>query len=110
MKIAMLNCLNANQVCTGAGCLRAFNSRTKHFAEYGDIPLELVAMARCNGCGKGIDEGFREKLDRIVSEGAEVCHLGVCTRHGEEKKECPTITEAAAWLEERGLRIVRGTH
>ena len=56
MKIAMLNCLNANQVCTGAGCLRAFNSRTKHFAEYGDIPLELVAMARCNGCGKGIDE------------------------------------------------------
>ena len=110
MKIAMLNCLNANQVCTGAGCLRAFNSRTKHFAEYGDIPLELVAMARCNGCGKGIDEGFREKLERMVSEGAEVCHLGVCTRHGEDRKECPTITEAAAWLEERGLRIVRGTH
>ena len=110
MKIAMLNCLNANQVCTGAGCLRAFNSRTKHFAEYGDIPLELVAMARCNGCGKGIDEGFREKLDRIVSEGTEVCHLGVCTRHGEDKKECPTITEAAAYLEAKGVRIVRGTH
>ena len=62
MKIAMLNCLNANEVCTGAGCLKAFNARSRHFAEYGETPLELVAMARCNGCGKGIDEGFREKL------------------------------------------------
>ena len=60
MKIAMLNCLNANEVCTGAGCLRAFNSRTRHFADYGDEPLELIAMARCNGCGKGVDKGFRE--------------------------------------------------
>ena len=110
MKIAMLNCLKANEVCTGAGCLRAFNNRTRHFADYGDAPLELIALARCNGCGKGIDEGFREKLERIVSEGAEVCHLGVCTKHGEDKKECPTITEAAAWLEEKGVRIVRGTH
>ena len=110
MKIAMLNCLNANEVCTGAGCLRAFNSRTRHFADYGDAPLELIALARCNGCGKGIDEGFREKLERIVSEGAEVCHLGVCTKHGKTGEECPTITEAAAWLEEKGVRIVRGTH
>ena len=110
MKIAMLNCLMANEVCTGAGCLRAFNTRTRHFAEYGDTPLELTALARCNGCGKGIDKGFREKLERIVSEGTEVCHLGVCTLHGEDRKECPTITEAAAWLEERGVRIVRGTH
>ena len=110
MKIAMLNCLKANEVCTGAGCLRAFNNRTRHFADYGDAPLELIALARCNGCGKGIDEGFREKLERIVSEGAEVCHLGVCTKHGKNGEECPTITEAAAWLEEKGVRIVRGTH
>ena len=110
MKIAMLNCLNANEVCAAAGCLRAFNTRTRHFEEYGDTPLELVAMARCNGCGKGVDKGFREKLDRIVSEGAGVCHLGVCTRHGEDRAECRTITEAAAYLEQKGLRIVRGTH
>ena len=69
MKIAMLNCLKANDVCTGAGCLRAMNSRTGHFTPYAAEPLELVAMARCSGCEVGIDEGFREKLDRIVSEG-----------------------------------------
>ena len=110
MKLAMLNCLEANEVCTGAGCLKAFNTRTRHFAEYGDTPLELTAMARCNGCEAEIDEGFREKLERIVSEGAEVCHLGVCTVKTDTKEECPTITRAAAWLEERGVRIVRGTH
>ncbi len=113
MKIAMLNCLRANDVCTGAGCLRAFNSGTKHFEQYGDTPLELVAMARCSGCEAGMDEGFREKLDRIVSEGAQVCHLGVCTQKkdaGGERHECPVITEAARCLEERGVRVHRGTH
>ena len=69
-----------------------------------------MAMARCNGCEAGIDPGFREKLDRIVSEGAEACHLGVCTIRDDTKAECPVITEAAAYLEERGVRIVRGTH
>ncbi|MBR7190162.1 MAG: CGGC domain-containing protein [Oscillospiraceae bacterium] len=110
MKIAMLNCLKANDVCTGAGCLRAMNSRTAHFAPYADEPLVLVAMARCSGCDVGIDEGFREKLDRIVSEGAEACHFGVCTVRKDLGKECPVITEAAAYLEQRGVRPVRGTH
>ena len=110
MKIAVLNCLRANDVCAGAACLKAFNSGIRHFSEYGGEPLELVAFARCNGCGVGIDQGFREKLDRMVSEGAQVCHLGVCTRMSDTKEECATITEAAAYLEARGLRIVRGTH
>jgi len=110
MKIAILNCLKANDVCAGASCLKAFNTKTRHFAEYGDAPLELVAFARCSGCEAGIDDGFREKLDRIVEEGAEVCHLGVCTVSFDTKKECPTITKAAEYLEAHGVRIVRGTH
>ena len=110
MKIAILNCLKANEVCAGASCLKAFNEKSRHFESYGDTPTELIAFARCNGCGAGIDEGFREKLDRMVEEGAEVCHLGVCTRDFKTKEECPNITAAAKYLEERGVRIVRGTH
>ena len=110
MKIAMLNCLKANEVCTAAACLKAFNAKTRHFEAYGDTPLSLVALARCNGCDAGIDKGFREKLDRIVEEGAEACHLGVCTVRSDTKEECPVITRAAAYLEERGVKIVRGTH
>lgn len=106
MKIAILNCLKANEVCAGAACLRAFNGKTRHFTDY--EAAELVAFARCNGCKAGIDAGFREKLERMVSEGAQVCHLGVCTVH--DGQECPVITEAAAWLEEHGVKVVRGTH
>ena len=113
MKIAMLNCLKANDVCAGASCLRAFNARSRHFEPYGDASLELTAFARCSGCEVGLDEGFKEKLERIVSEGTEVCHLGVCTQtrnENGETRECPTITKAAEYLEESGVRIVRGTH
>ena len=110
MKIAILNCLNANDVCAGCSCLRAFNEKSRHFAPYADTPLTLTAFARCSGCGVGLDRGFMEKLDRIVSEETEVCHLGVCTVDPAAKAECPTITEAAAYLEARGVRIVRGTH
>lgn len=110
MKIAILNCLQANEVCAAAACLKAFNAKSRSFAQYGDEPLELVALARCNGCGNGIDAGFREKLERIVNEGAEAVHLGVCTIQRETKKECPTITEAAAWLEEHNVKVIRGTH
>lgn len=108
MKIAMLNCLRANECCTGAACLRAMNSRTRHFAGYAGTELELTAMARCNGCGAGLDRGFVEKLDRIVSEGTQVVHLGVCT--GSDGRECGTISRAAEYLELRGVKIVRGTH
>jgi len=110
MKVAVLNCLKANEVCTAAGCLKAFNTKTKHFEVYKDTDTELVALARCNGCDAGIDKGFIEKLDRIVSEGAEVCHVGVCTVKRETGSECPTITEALEYLEKKGVRAVRGTH
>lgn len=63
MKIAMLNCLKSNKVCTGAACLSAMNSRSRSFEQYQDTPLELVALARCNGCEAGIDAGFQEKLE-----------------------------------------------
>lgn len=110
MKIAILNCLKANEVCAGAACLTAFNGKSRNFERYGDTPTELTAFARCNGCGAGIDGGFKEKLDRIIEEGTEVCHLGVCTKDFRTKEECPTITAAADYLSEHGVRIVRGTH
>ena len=110
-KIAIMNCLKANEVCTAAGCMKAFNARTGHFEQYGDEPLEMVAAARCNGCDAGMDENLRKKLDRIVSEGAEVCHFGVCTvKNRETGEECPVITAAAEYLEEKGVKPVRGTH
>ena len=44
MKIAILNCLNANDVCAGAACLKAFNSKTRHFADYGGTHPERHSL------------------------------------------------------------------
>lgn len=110
MKIAIINCLKANEVCAGASCLTAFNSKTKHFERYKDEDIELVAMARCNGCEAGINKGFREKLDRIIKLKADVCHVGACTYRRDIGKECPIISEALEYLEAHGIKTVRGTH
>lgn len=111
MKLAILNCRKADEVCAGCGCLRAFFGRTGAFARYESAPMELIAFLRCNGCGRKPEEdaGMLEKLERLKTEGVEIVHLGICTRSA-EKGECPTITRLAAMLTERGMAVVRGTH
>ena len=61
--IAMLTCLNANAVCTGASCLKAFYDRTGSFAIYQTEALYLDAFMKCNGCGNppNTDHGMLEK-------------------------------------------------
>ena len=107
-KIVMLTCLKANTVCTGAGCLKAFNERTKTFSRYGGEELELEAFFRCNGCGVW-DEGMEEKLERLISIKPDAVHLGVCTKL-KDGTRCPTIERIAKRLEEDGAHIVDGTH
>ena len=90
-KIGILTCLNSNDVCTRA------------------------AVMTCNGCKEtnakepAEDEGILEKADRLVSEKISVIHVGVC-RLNEEKKECPRITQICGLIEERGIKVIRGTH
>ena len=110
-KIAMLNCLKANEVCTGAACLKAFHERTRSFAAYEGEDVELMAFMRCNGCDADVDtnKGLREKLDRLESIGVEIVHIGVCTKR-RDGTECPTITALIAELEKRHIAVVRGTH
>lgn len=110
-KIAMLNCLKANEVCAGAACFKAFNERTRSFAAYEGEDVECMAFMRCNGCDAdpATNKGVREKLDRLESIGVEIVHVGVCTRK-RDGRECPTITAMIQDLENRGIRVVRGTH
>ena len=51
-RIVILRCLRSNNVCTGAACMRAFNTKSGAFARYGEEPLELEAYWSCNGCGR----------------------------------------------------------
>ncbi len=68
-RIAILTCLKACQVCTGAACLSAWNQRSRGFARYQGEEVQLSAFLHCNGCATSPleDAGMREKLDRLVS-------------------------------------------
>ena len=66
-KIVILACQKANTVCTGAACLRAFNQRTRSFAQYQNEEIELEAFFRCNGCDVW-DDGMQEKLERLIEQ------------------------------------------
>ena len=108
-KIAMLNCLKANDVCTGAACMKAFRERRAGFERYAGEDLELIAFMRCSGCDKPVeDRGMQEKLERLVAEGTETVHIGVCAQMNGER--CSTIEKCAEWLEARGVGIVWRTH
>ena len=113
-KIGILTCLNSNDVCTRAGCLSAFRERRDFFSGYPEDTI-LAAVMTCNGCKEtnakepAEDEGILEKADRLVSEKISVIHVGVC-RLNEEKKECPRITQICGLIEERGIKVIRGTH
>ena len=108
-KIIMLNCLRANQVCTGAACLKAFNERTRTFAQYGEEELFLQAFFRCNGCdeqGNGIwDEGTWW----VIFLGGGLVHMGVCTKR-KDGTRCPVIQRIADRLHQQGAQLVDGTH
>lgn len=110
-KIAILSCLEACQVCTGAACLQAWNEKTRHFAPYAGEDAMLAAFFHCNGCGKDpeTDPGMLEKLDRLQTMGVDTVHTGVCTMRPEQV-QCPTIEKIRALLQKRGIVTVHGTH
>ncbi|MEY8385921.1 CGGC domain-containing protein [Oscillospiraceae bacterium 38-13] len=110
--IAVLTCLKACQVCTGASCLAAWNRRERGFALYAGEEASLDAFFHCNGCGADpeADEGMREKLDRLQSIGVEAVHTGVCTVKRETKALCPTIVKIQDMLRSRNIQTIQGTH
>lgn len=109
-KIAIMNCLKANQVCAGVSCLDALRERRAGFACYAGEDVDLRAFLRCSNCGKTPQEdpGMTEKLERLVSSGVEVVHIGVCAQM--KGTRCQTMESYAAWLEEHGVRVVWKTH
>ena len=112
-RIAIAACLNANRVCAGCACLNAFYDRRKSFERYGDEPLRLMAFMRCSNCVREgdpmADAGFVEKLERMVSEGTEVVHIGLCAGKTPEDA-CPGMLQMSKAFEDKGMTVVWGTH
>lgn len=115
-RIAILRCLQSNDVCTGAACMQALHKKTGAFAMYGDEPLELEAFWSCNGCGDcklKNQAGIEEKVARIVSLKVDAVHMGVCTKVRNDIGEqvmCRKIVDICECLRQSGITIVDGTH
>lgn len=111
--IAVLTCLDACKVCTGAGCLDAWNRRQRGFASYAGEDVQLDAFFHCNGCNSNpsTDPGILEKLDRLQDMGIHTVHTGVCTCKPPNRVEyCPNIQQIISLLHARGIHVVHGTH
>ncbi len=112
-KIGIVTCLNSNNVCTRAGCLKAFRERTDFFAEYG-LNTELAVLMTCNGCRNynpaepEEDPGMREKVQRLKQEKIEAVHVGVCRM--QKGGECPRMMAVCRMIEAQGIPVIRGTH
>lgn len=109
-KIAIFNCLKANECCIGNACLKAFNQKQAAFSVYKNQELELVAFTRCNGCHQdwSNNRGLEEKIERLITIATDIVHFGVCTQNDGE--ECPLITKLARKLQAAGVKVVRGCH
>ena len=110
-KIAMLTCLKANRVCTGAACFKAFNERRKGFELYSGQDVQVAAFMKCNGCDSDPtqDEGIAEKVERLGKEKVEAVHLGVCTKK-KDGSRCGNIVKIVEMIEKQGISVIDGTH
>ena len=74
-----------------------------------------MAFMACNGCEDERaqepedDPGMIEKMDRLVEEGISVLHAGVC-RIQEDGLECERLGKILSMAEQRGIRVIKGTH
>lgn len=115
-RIAILRCLQSNDVCTGAACLSAFFQQKDSFTAYQGEEINLTAFFSCNGCGKIAlknDEGMQEKLDHLVQMHTDVVHIGICCFHKDKRGRsclCPIIRTLVGELETRRISVVLGTH
>lgn len=112
-KIAILRCLETSKRCTGSGCLKAWNEKTKAFARYAGEEVCLAAFFNCNGCDRDplTDGEMLRKLDRLQSMGVTAVHTAGCTvKDRETRRCCENIEKIAGLLRQRGIEIVPGTH
>lgn len=109
-RIAILTCLEATGVCSGAGCFNALNNRSKHFERYKDQDIKVVAFFHCNSCDADYNDNleYQEKIERVVELNPHAVHVGICTRT--KGIECRVITDMINYFESNGISVIRGTH
>ena len=107
MKIAIIHCRKSSEVCTGAGCINAFNKKSSSFEQYKGIETELCAFMDCGGCNidRKTHKGMIEKMDRLKSMNVDKIHIGVCIN-----EKCPHFINIIEMLDRYKIVYEFGTH
>ncbi|MBN2897827.1 MAG: CGGC domain-containing protein [Clostridia bacterium] len=110
VRIAILSCLEATAVCSGAACFRALNDRDVFFSDYKDKTVEVLAFFHCNGCACDYDTdlAYLDKIERVCAMQPDAVHVGKCT--AVNGTECSCITKIIDYIEGQGITVIRGTH
>ena len=108
-KIAILTCLDATKVCSGAACFRAFNNRDAAF-ENCPLDTELIAFFHCNGCKCDYehDTEYIEKIETLHKLGIDELYIGKCTKI--KGVECAIIQKIILQLSSATMIVTKGTH
>ena len=104
-KIAILTCLEATRVCSGAACFSALNQRTAFFQPYVETEVEVLGFFHCNGCKDPIFDGMDYKFEQLKRSGVETLHMARCI-----EVECHRYNEMKLALETKGFSVVKGSH
>ncbi len=109
-KIAVLTCLKATHICSGASCFDAINDRRAFFADYAGEEVKVVAFFHCNGCDADYenDAEYIEKIERVCSQQPDAIHVGKCTFY--KRDLCPVIGNMIDYFKSKGIKIIIGTH
>lgn len=90
-KIGILGCQTFMQRgCPGSDvCWKCFNfaiEKKGQFSQYGNEPIEIVAMANCGGCpgNRIVKQGVM-----LANKGAEIIHLAGC--YSQQEFPCPYV-------------------
>lgn len=105
-KIAVVRCDTVSEVCPGVGCLKAFNHRKLHFADYGP-DTELIGFFTCGGCsGRRVSR----LVEKLLDHDLDVVHLSSCMLMDDEYPKCPFRNQIKRTIEAKGVKVVEGTH
>ena len=87
------------------------NEQTRSFAPYKGEPLQLMAFLHCNGCAcdYDTDRDFWKNWS-AWSKSAWRLSTPVFAPESMMGSECPQITKILSKMEEKGMKVVRGTH
>lgn len=104
-RIAVVRCETVSEVCPGVACFKAFNNRKQNFKTYDDA--EIIGYFTCGGCpGRRVSR----LVDSLKKHGLDVVHLSSCMKLQGNYPPCPHYDEIRRNIENKGIRVVDGTH